>query len=149
MFKLKPSERISHWKHFRDGLDKLDTLTALQQVQQFWAACPYVPYYLDPKAPQGWPDPWQLISDNYYCDIAKALGIVYTIAFTKHNQDLKPELKIYFDSSTGYDYNLVWLREGKYILNLTDTEIVNKKQLDTEFVLKYSYNSNDIKLEQY
>jgi hypothetical protein len=32
---------------------------------------------------------------------------------------------------------------------LTDTEIVNKKQLDTEFVLKYSYNSNDIKLEQY
>jgi hypothetical protein len=148
MFNLKPDERIIHWKHFRDSISKLDAETALQQVQQFWSSCPYVPYYLDPTATKNWPNPWQLITENYYCDIAKALGIMYTIAFTEH-KTLKPEIKIYVDKKTGYSYNLVWLDQGKYILNLIDTDIVNKTQLDVDFELRYTYTSKDLELEQY
>jgi hypothetical protein len=26
-----------------------------------------------------WPDPWQLLSDDVYCEVARGLGILYTI----------------------------------------------------------------------
>jgi hypothetical protein len=150
MFQLKTEDRLRSWREFRSSIGNLSLQDALISTAELWAQARYTPYHLDVDAPETWPDPWQLIDDNVYCDLAKSLGIIYTMLLTKHKNDLDIELRVYVDTSTSAEYNLSWFNEGKYILNLVDREVVNKKQFDdTEFKLKRSYSSLELQLENY
>lgn len=141
MFKLPAAERLTRWRDFRKSLDILSLPEALTAVVDFWHGCPFSPYYLDPSKPDEWPNPWTLIEENYYCDIAKALGMLYTIKFTIHNPIV--ELRIYIDPETKYQYNLVWIDDGKYVINLVEGEVVNKTLVENlKLRVKYSEELN-------
>ncbi len=146
MFRLQADERLTRWREFRKTLDNQPLDQATQAVVDFWNSCPFNPYYLDPGAPDLWPDPWTLIEENYYCDLAKALGMLYTIKFTKHNPEV--EIRVYYDPETRYNYNLVWINRGKYVLNLISGEVVNKEHLAKNLKLKSKYNE-ELKLNSY
>jgi hypothetical protein len=145
MFKLSASERLSRWREFRKSLDLLPMEQALDATVSFWHGCPFAPYYLDPNKPDEWPDPWTLLEENYYCDIAKALGMLYTIKFTKHDPEI--EIRVYNDPSTNHSYNLVWISNGKYVINLIEGEVVNKT-LTANLKLKVKYKE-ELKLNSY
>lgn len=147
MFKLHADERLTRWRSFRKSIDNQSLDDAVTATAQFWAHCPFSPYYLDAAKPETWPDPWTLITENWYCDVAKALGMLYTIKYTKHNPAV--ELRIYHDAATNYDYNLAWIDDGKYVLNMADEEVVNKTQIKEEWILKRSFQSADLKLDNY
>jgi hypothetical protein len=147
MFKLSADERLTHWRDFRKQLDEQSMSQALLTVVEFWRSCPFSPYYLDPDNPKQWPDPWTLVEENWYCDLAKAIGMLYTIKFTKHDPDVS--IRVYQDPVTGYSYNLVWIDQGKYILNLVQDEIVNKEYIETEWKLKFEYKDAELKLDNY
>ena len=149
MWKLSPVDRVSHWRKFRKELDQLTLDQAVESVEDFWHSCPYNPYYLDTNCPETWPDPWQLISENYYCDLAKALGIVYTMYFTRHGKDLHTEIRVYNEPDTKYMYNLVFFNKGKYVLNFRDGDIVNIEQLNKTLVLHHCYTEEELKLQKY
>ena len=149
MFKLSVSDRLTSWKKLRQQLDDCNLDQAIYLVNEIWSQCPYIPYYLDIDKPQFWPDPWQLLTENYYCDIAKTLGIIYTLHLTKHQQDLVPELRIYYHPTTRYYYHIAYLCDGKYVLNLIEGSIVNKQHINQELQLRYRYTAADLKLEQY
>jgi hypothetical protein len=145
MFKLPASERLTRWREFRKSLDTLPLDSALDAVVEFWHGCPFSPYYLDVDKPETWPNPWTLIEENYYCDLAKALGMLYTIKFTKHNPQV--EIRVYYDPETKYGYNLVWIDQGKYVLNLIGDEVVNKEHVKT-LKLKVKYDK-ELNLNSY
>jgi hypothetical protein len=107
MWKLNSAERLARWRNFRKSLDALSLDTAVAQVADFWTSCPYTAYYLDPDHPNTWPDPWSLVEENYWCDIAKSLGMLYTIKLTAHDPEV--EIRVYNDPETRLQYNLVWI----------------------------------------
>jgi hypothetical protein len=73
---------------------------------------------------------------------------VYTISLTKHKTPV--EFRMYKDPKTGYEYNLAWFAQGKYILNYWPYEIVNTKQVEEkQLQLLYQYSSIDLQLEKY
>ena len=93
---LRVNDRLAEWKNFRHKLSDLPLDQAIRELNGMWSTAPYVNYYLDPSEPNSWPDPWTLLAENYYCDVAKSLGILYTIYFTSHRAaDLK--LHMYYD----------------------------------------------------
>jgi hypothetical protein len=149
MFKLSVSDRLTYWKKLRQQLDSYDLDSAVRVVNDIWSQCPFIPYYLDADQPQLWPDPWQLVTENYYCDIAKSLGILYTLHLTKHKDQLTPELRVYFNPATRYYYHIAYLCDGKYVLNLIEGMVVNKEHINQELQLRYRYTAADLKLEQY
>lgn len=149
MWKLDPSDRITHWRDFRKSLNDLPLDQAIANVAEFWQRCPFSPYYLDPDAPDTWPDPWTLIYENHYCDIAKCLGIMYTILLTEHRKNIDVELRVYRDPTTGYVYNLSWINQGKYIINLIDGTVVNNTQFDKTLKLQNTLSAVELKLENY
>jgi hypothetical protein len=59
------------------------------------------------------------LSDNIYCDVARGLGIMYTIAMLERDEFRDARL---IDSDQG---NLVQVGNGKYILNWSPTQILN------------------------
>jgi hypothetical protein len=150
MFKLSTSDRLGYWKQFRTEIDSMTLHEAIIATNELWQSCPFIPYYLEPDKPEEWPDPWQLITENYYCDIAKVLGIVYTLHLSKHSTLLTPEIRIYLDTKSRYSYHIAWLNEGKYIVNLSEDVIVNKEQIENQNLkLKHCYTPVELKLEQY
>jgi hypothetical protein len=146
---LRPDERLREWKSFRRQLGQLTLEEACVKTAHFWSYAPYVNYYLDPAQKDNpWPDPWTLLHENYYCDIAKSLGMLYTLYLSDH-RPVDIELCIYWDSKAVQAYNLVSVNKGKYILNFVFDEVVNKQHLDNSLELKHRYNAEDLKLDLY
>ena len=146
MWNQLPSERLRSWHNFRRDLDKQSLEQALQDVQHLWSYAPYVAHYLTTDQLASWPNPWELMYENYYCDLAKALGIVYTMYLTGHRPEM--EIRIYSDPSTKEQYNLVFVEQGKYVLNLIHDEVVNKEQIDKHLQLIKTISIIDLGLNK-
>lgn len=148
MWKLSASDRLEHWKRFRKEIDKLEFETALDRLAQFWGGAPFQPFYLESQQPETWPDPWTLIVENCYCDLAKALGILYTLHLSVHKTH-DYSLVIMRQQQTRYLYNLVWIDNGKYVLNLDTAEVVNKKSIPDNLVKIIEYTKPELNLDRF
>ncbi len=149
MFDPRLQDRLKTWRTFRNKLNSTDFNSAVLQTIKFWKSAPFVPYYLDAASSLEWPAPWDLIEENYYCDLAKALGMLYTLYFTDHGPTHTWHLRVYQDKETRYIYNTIDIDNGKYVINLVDDEVVNNQYLNDSLVLMYEYNQTDLKLDQY
>jgi hypothetical protein len=112
VFDLYGNERLTEWKHVRDNLENSDT--ALDDVAEFWGRAPFVFQYLDPDNRLGWPDPWKLILDGKYDDLAICLGMLYTIRLTDRFKSTKTEILEVLDS-----------KEKRFILVVNDEKVLN------------------------
>ena len=74
---------------------------------------------------------------------------MYTLYLSDHGKELEFEIRVYIDKNTRGHYNLSWIDEGKYVLNFSPEEILNRTQLPTELKLLKSISSIDLKLDQY
>lgn len=117
------ADRLAAWTRLRGECQSLDLETALDKINSWWGTTPWRPYYLHWDDQATWPDPWQLLSDDVYCDLARALGILYTISLLDRADLVDAELIL---TETGD--NLVQVAQGKYILNWKKELIVNNKQ---------------------
>jgi hypothetical protein len=147
MWKLNSDERLSRWRAFRKSLNSLTLEEAVASVANYWTSCPFTPYYLDPARPDTWPDPWTLVEENYWCDLAKALGMLYTIKLTVHTPTV--EIRVYYDPVSKVNYNLVWIAQGKYVLNMSDGEVLNKTHVVYQLELQHAYDEEQLRLNSY
>lgn len=107
------------WMSCRQAAQRQTLESALITVNDWWFRLPWQPYYLHWDDRQDWPDPWQLLHDNIYCDIARGLGICYTLVLMEH-----AEIQ-HFELVSHKDANLVLVNQGKYILNYEPGRCVN------------------------
>jgi hypothetical protein len=116
-------QRLRAWYTLRESAQTLPVESALTAINTWWFQCPWQPYYLHWDDQATWPDPWQLLSDNYYCDLARGLGILYTITLLDREDLTSASLIL---SQTGH--NLVLVDQTKYILNWEADTVVNNNQ---------------------
>jgi hypothetical protein len=112
-------KRLIAWNSLRSTANDLPLQESLLAINKWWQQVPWRPYYLHWDDQTEWPDPWQLLSDNIYCDVAKGLGIMYTIMLLNRS-DLTDAILAETDQG-----NLVLLESGKYILNWGEELKVN------------------------
>ena len=113
------SERLENWAQLRQQCLTLSPEPALIKINSWWFVTPWTAYHLHWDDQQDWPDPWQLLSDNQYCPVARGLGIMYTIAMLDR-EDLQDACMIEYQSD-----NLVLVNKEKYILNWDPDQVVN------------------------
>lgn len=112
-------DRLASWCQLRQTAATLPTDQSLMLINDWWFRAPMVNRSLDWFSRKDWPDPWNLLTFSGYCELAKSLGIVYTIMLIdtiKYN-----DLTIV---ETDQD-NLVLVDTGKYILNWAPGEMLN------------------------
>ena len=115
--------RLESWTALRRQTQDQDLETALAAINAWWFNTPWQAYYLDWDNQLTWPDPWQLLSDNVYCDVAKALGLLYTITLLDRADMADATLVLTEDHR-----NLVLVSKTKYILNWNSDGVVNTNQ---------------------
>ena len=128
--------RLAQWISLRKDAAESDLETCLLRVNDWWQQTPWRPYYLHWDDSQIWPGPWDLLADDVYCGLARALGIVYTLLLIDH-----PEVKEISIIETD-DGNLVQINHGKYILNWAPDEMLNIHS--THIVVKKTIDSSKI-----
>ena len=113
------AERLESWTKLRQQAALADKHTALLSINRWWFGTPWRAYHLHWDDQPTWPDPWQLLSDNIYCSLARGLGILYTIAIVD-----RADLQDVVLAELGGD-NLVLIDKSKYILNWDADTVVN------------------------
>ena len=138
-FKKPTDDRIISWREWRNDLENLDKKDILTRVAETWATVPTVLHYLSPDQPKHWPNPWQLITDNIYCDLGICLGMYYSLSLIKSPKLKNLTIEIY-KTPNGW-INLSSIDHGKYVLNYDHGCVVNNlcvQKDQIELVFKYS-----------
>lgn len=129
-------QRLVAWNNLRSHVSGLSLDQALAAINQWWFKSPWRPYYLHWDDVEIWPDPWQLLSDDIYCDVARGLGIFYTITLLDRADITSADLVLTHDG-----YNLVLVNKTKYILNWRSDSVVNN---NLELTIHRQYQQHQI-----
>ena len=136
MWALTFDRRLRAWYTLRESAQTLPMESALTAINAWWFQCPWQPYYLHWDDQAAWPDPWQLLSNNVYCEVARGLGILYTITLLDREDLTSASLVL---TQTGH--NLVLADQTKYILNWEADTVVNNNH---EVVVHRQLTQNQI-----
>lgn len=128
--------RLDSWNQLRTQVADQPVESALETINSWWFQSPWTAYHLHWDDQITWPDPWQLLSDNMYCEVARGLGILYTITCLNRGDMDSAELVL-----TNDDRNLVLLDKSKYILNWDRTVVLNTS---SEIEVKKSLHQSQI-----
>jgi hypothetical protein len=120
MWPVSFDQRLKSWYELRNSVKSQPVEIALTTINSWWFRTPWQPYYLHWDDQTTWPDPWQLLSDDIYCEVARGLGILYTISLLDRADLGSASLVL---TQTGH--NLVLVEKTKYILNWDPDDIVN------------------------
>jgi hypothetical protein len=127
VFLLEYEVRLKAWHELRNELANADIQSKCILIDKFWQKVPTQTYYLHADYIKDWPTPWELISDNFYCNYARALGMIYTL-FLLGTKNV--ELVEAIDDNNN-EVVLVLVDSAKYVLNYWPDTVVNN--LITDF----------------
>jgi hypothetical protein len=135
-------DRILKWREWRTSLTPLSLDDCLQEVAITWAKAPVVNHYLIPDDIAEWPDPWNLINDNIYCDLGVTLGMFYTLSLCDNPYIENAHIEI-FKTTNGW-INLCSINQGLYMLNYNPGSVVNNSTLSNLGKPTFIYSKIDL-----
>jgi hypothetical protein len=132
VFQLNYDARLSSWYKLRSKLENSDIKIKCVEIDNWWQKAPLVNHYLHILDSESWPGPWELLVENTYCTVAKALGICYTLLLLNITDIELVEAT----DSNGEDVVLVLVDSAKYILNYWPNTVISNKLQDFNIVSK-------------
>jgi hypothetical protein len=135
MFDKPYEQRLALWRSFRESLETADD--PIQLTIDLFKRAPQVSIAADPYTQSTWPDPWETIKENSYCEFVKILAICYTLQLTDRFSHCRFEIHITQDkqrSSTDY---LLFIDDR--VVGLAGDTHVHRSQVPTTTVSEYEY----------
>ena len=113
VFQLNYETRLRSWYDLRAQIEQSDIENKCVEIDKWWQNAPLVNHHLHILDSENWPDPWELLVENTYCTVARALGMCYTLLLVGENSIEMVEAT----DKMGEDVVLVLVDNAKYILN--------------------------------
>lgn len=121
VFQSNYESRLKSWYDLRKSLEDKDVKTSCLEIDKWWQFVPLLNHYLHPTDIDNWPGPWELLVENNYCQIARGLGMVYTLHLVGIN-DI--DFCIAIDDNNE-EYSLVMVNSAKYICNYHPNTVIS------------------------
>lgn len=132
IFQSTYEARLQDWFQLRKSVINLPIEQQCIIIDQWWQHAPLVTHHIHPHDIDNWPDPWELLSENTYCEVARALGMCYTLLLL----DITDVEMVLATNNIGEDVVLVLVDSAKYILNYWPGTVVNNNLSDFKVVSK-------------
>lgn len=132
-------DKLTEWYSLRQHCDTLTLEEQCKTINDWWFRMPMVNKLIEWNEVDFWPGPWELLNNSGYCDLARALGIVYTFMMLENQKHKNIEICLVDQD------NLVLIDHGKYILNWAPGELLN---IDS-YPIDASYRINSSKLKRF
>lgn len=139
VFQLNYDTRLQSWYDLRKTIKDSGIETKCVEIDKWWQKTPLVTHHLHILDSENWPDPWELLVENTYCEVARALGICYTLLLT----GVENIRLIEATDKTGNDVVLVLAEGAKYVLNYWPDMVLSSNL--SEFSIKREIDITTIK----
>ena len=130
IFQSTYEARLQDWFQLRTSVTSLPIEQQCITIDKWWQDAPLVTYHLHPHDIDNWPDPWELLSENTYCEVARALGMCYTL----HLIGITDIELVLARNNTAEDVVLVLVDNAKYILNYWPDTVISNTLKDFKVV---------------
>lgn len=117
--------RLAAWHQFRTLVERDES--PFTKVINYWNAVPLSARNVDPYDQSTWPDPWEMIEENSFCEFTKLLAVAYTLQLTKRFANSDLVFKI------GVDNKLSRL----YYMLLVDDQIIGLDDDKSMYVMEH------------
>ena len=132
IFQSTYEARLQDWFQLRKSVINLPIDKQCITIDEWWQRAPLVTHHLHPLDMENWPDPWELLSENTYCEVARALGMCYTLLLL----DISDVEMVLSTNNIGEDVVLVLVDNAKYILNYWPNTVISNTLKDFKVVQK-------------
>lgn len=129
--------RLQNWHDLKEKIKNHDVKTKCVEVDKWWQQAPLVSRHLHILDTENWPNPWELLVENTYCEVARGLGMCYTLY-------MAGEKTVEFVEATdvsGNDVVIVLVDDAKYILNYWPDTVLNNSLHDFRIKRKINITS--------
>jgi len=132
IFQSSYEARLQDWFQLRTSVTSLPIEQQCITIDEWWQHAPLITHHLHPYDMDAWPDPWVLLSENTYCEVARALGMCYTLLLIGI---INIEL-VLAKNNIGEDVVLVLVDNAKYILNYWPNTVISNSLAEFTVVQK-------------
>jgi len=139
VFQLNYEARLSDWYDLRVRLEDSTLEEKSVEIDKWWQKAPLVTHHLHLLDSENWPDPWQLLVENTYDEVARALGICYTLLLLDENMIEIAEAT----DNMGDDVVIVLVDNAKYILNYHPNTVLSNSL--SNFTIKRTVSIDNIR----
>ena len=140
MFNLSYPDRLHIWANFRKQLETSDT--PFEDTLSFWSKAPLKSFCADPWDKATWPDPWEMILENEYCEFVKILAICYTLQLTDRFSQSTFEIHIVQDQKESNIMYILFVDNqaiGYYNDNCINGNDLSKFDTKMQHVMEFNY----------
>jgi hypothetical protein len=141
VFQLNYEVRLQTWYDLRKTVENSTIKEKCIEIDKYWQKAPLVNHYLHILDVETWPGPWDLLVENTYCTVARALGICYTLLLVGVTDTQIVEAT----DKMGEDLVLVLVDHAKYVCNYWPGTVVNNCSED--FTIKRYIDISKIQLK--
>ena len=128
--------RTKQWRDFRQSLEQEQD--PIQATIDWYNQAPEVSIHTDPYDRSTWPNPWELVKENQYCEFCKLLGIAYTLQLTDSFSTERFEIHIQRSDETSETFYLLFV--GDRVVGYQRDTHVAKTELPSYLLLQKRYN---------
>lgn len=125
MLSKRYEDRLSAWKKLRTQIDIESD--PIQTAINFWSPIPESTRNIDPYDSATWPEPWEMIEENSFCEYTKILAIGYTLMLTEKYKDWHYEIRVGLDRKQSKLYYM--LLAGEHVVGFEDGKSVHISKL--------------------
>ena len=136
MFDKSYEDRLAACVAFRHTLEQ--STDPIQDVINCYNTSPTVSIHIDPWDQKTWPDPWQLIQENQYCEFARVLGMCYSLQLTDRFNGSNFEIHITTDYDKSENYYILVV--DKYAIGYYNNIYVFVDDLPSSLVSQKIYS---------
>ena len=128
-------DRLFDWSDFRENIKDHDD--PIQATIDLYNQAPWVSIHTDPYDRSTWPNPWELIRENQYCDFCRLLGICYTLQLSDCFSEEEFEIHIRRSDETGELYYLLFV--GDRVVGYNGETHVANSELPPDLSVQHRY----------
>ena len=132
VFQLNYDARLKSWYELRAQIEGTLIQNKCVEIDEWWQKAPLINHHLHPQDINTWPGPWDLLVENTYCTVARALGMCYTLLLIGiTNIEL-----VLAKNNIGEDVVLVLVDNAKYILNYWPNTVISNSLAEFTIIQK-------------
>lgn len=115
------TERLRSWAELRQKISNMPIEQACVEVDRWWQQVPLVTNHLHWSDTANWMDPWDMLSENTYCLLTRAIGICYTLVMSR-TSDVR---LVNATDEQCEEHYLVLVDNSKYVLNYWPNSVLS------------------------